>query len=313
VKHGARFPWLLVLFLMLPLQGLAATLSCPFPVAEAEHVLSRWFTDSGFVLSRSARDAGVALEARRGGESWTVAVKPHSPLACRLDVQYSRDGRSEEKGVRQLSAYLDAYRKGAVLTKVTGNYGGVPAAVFRHVGAIVCIEAQGNGKRVQFSGFVTEPGDRVLSTAHDLEGVEFVSVNLDGVKRFPGRVVRADFHRDLSLITLGSAHVPAVDPGRGRMRPDRGERVYAVGCPLGDHGRIVSGLVEEPSVQSDGLPFWLIDMEVSGGSSGSPVFDGEGRLVGVVKGRYRGTDSTGFVMPLHTISEFLGEGSGMNP
>jgi serine protease Do len=48
-------------------------------------------------------------------------------------------------------------------------------------------------------------------------------------------------------------------------------------------------------------------METLPGSSGGPVFDGDGRLVGVVKGRYRGTESKGFVIPARTIVDFLEE------
>lgn len=295
----------LVFFLLLPLQSRAAEFSCPFPVAEAEHLLSRWFEDSGFTLSRRSAEAGVSFEALRGGERWVVVLKPESALACRIDAQYTRNGRTEESGPRQLGAYLDSYGKGIASSSGTENHGGVPAAVLRHAGTIVCIDAHAKGRRVQFSGFVIEPGDRVLSTAHDLEGVESVSVSPDGISRFRGRVAGADFHRDLSLILTEQAFTPAVDPARGRVRPDRGERVFFVGCPLGDHGRIVGGVVEGPPVRSEGLPYWRIDMEVPSGSSGSPVFDRAGRLVGVVKGRYRGTDSTGFVIPLETVTEFL--------
>jgi serine protease Do len=46
-------------------------------------------------------------------------------------------------------------------------------------------------------------------------------------------------------------------------------------------------------------------MEIHPGSSGSPVFDANGRLVGIVKGRYRGTNSIGFVIPLETITSFM--------
>jgi len=46
-------------------------------------------------------------------------------------------------------------------------------------------------------------------------------------------------------------------------------------------------------------------MEILPGNSGSPVFNGAGDLIGVVKGRYRGTDDVGFMIPLDTITEFL--------
>jgi len=43
--------------------------------------------------------------------------------------------------------------------------------------------------------------------------------------------------------------------------------------------------------------------QVQSGSSGSPVFDAQGNLVAIVKGRYRGTESVGFLIPLATIIE----------
>jgi serine protease Do len=46
-------------------------------------------------------------------------------------------------------------------------------------------------------------------------------------------------------------------------------------------------------------------MNIYPGSSGSPVFDNQGRLVGMVRGRYRGTTTVGFVTPLETIVAFL--------
>jgi serine protease Do len=46
-------------------------------------------------------------------------------------------------------------------------------------------------------------------------------------------------------------------------------------------------------------------MEIHIGSSGSPVFDVQGNLVGIVKGRYRGTQTIGFLIPLETIIAFV--------
>jgi len=48
-------------------------------------------------------------------------------------------------------------------------------------------------------------------------------------------------------------------------------------------------------------------METLPGCSGSPVFDGQGRFVSVVKGRYRGTETIGFLIPRATVLEFLKE------
>ena len=52
-------------------------------------------------------------------------------------------------------------------------------------------------------------------------------------------------------------------------------------------------------------PLWQVTMETLPGSSGSPVFDTAGRLVAMVRGRYRGTESVGFLTPWDTMKEFL--------
>jgi serine protease Do len=48
-------------------------------------------------------------------------------------------------------------------------------------------------------------------------------------------------------------------------------------------------------------------LETSPGSSGSPVFDEKGALVGIVKGRFRGTNTIGFLIPISRIKAFIDE------
>jgi serine protease Do len=55
----------------------------------------------------------------------------------------------------------------------------------------------------------------------------------------------------------------------------------------------------------NGLPLWQARIHIDPGSSGSPVFDGHGRLTAIVKGRYRGTNSIGFLIPFETLLHFL--------
>jgi serine protease Do len=47
-------------------------------------------------------------------------------------------------------------------------------------------------------------------------------------------------------------------------------------------------------------------MHVHPGSSGSPVFDLQGNLVAVVKGRYRDAETVGFLIPYATLMNFIG-------
>ena len=86
-----------------------------------------------------------------------------------------------------------------------------------------------------------------------------------------------------------------------------GERIYSLGCPLNLVGTVFTGIANGPPRRVDDLTYWQVNMEIHPGSSGSPVFDMNGNLVGVVKGRYRGTHSIGFLIPLDSIVAFMSE------
>ena len=78
-------------------------------------------------------------------------------------------------------------------------------------------------------------------------------------------------------------------------------------CPINPGGKVYSGIINSPPRRVKDLMLWQVDMTIHLGSSGSPVFDINGNLVAVVKGRYRGTDSIGFLIPFETLLAFLEE------
>jgi serine protease Do len=94
----------------------------------------------------------------------------------------------------------------------------------------------------------------------------------------------------------------------GRRSPRVGERIFSLPCPAGNRGAARIGVVDDPPALVNGQPLWQVNLPVSPGDSGSPVFDADGRLVGMVKGRFRGTGTRGFLIPLDTIRDFLRKG-----
>jgi serine protease Do len=84
-----------------------------------------------------------------------------------------------------------------------------------------------------------------------------------------------------------------------------GEKVYSVGCPMDLVGSVFPGIINGPPRRVNELTYWQVNMEIHPGSSGSPVFDVQGNLVGIVKGRYRGTQTIGFLIPIETIIAFV--------
>jgi serine protease Do len=132
------------------------------------------------------------------------------------------------------------------------------------------------------------------------------------VTLYDGREVEAkllfrDPHADLSILQIALKTKTAIRLFEGRNLLGMGETIYSVGCPVKLRGTVYAGTINSPPRRMNDLPLWQVSMEIYHGSSGSPVFDENGKIVAMVKGRYRGTTTTGFLIPMETIFKFLKE------
>jgi serine protease Do len=279
----------------------------PLPIVEAEGVLSGWLMQSGFDVSRSSSETGtVRLTGRRGEEIWEVILSPRSPLASSVQAEYTLKGQPDPARLEALWTFLEEYLKGTDGEEKNSTRG-VPARVLSKRDAVVCIKAREKTEPIQFSGFIVDGRGFILATAHDLKRVEEIRVTLSSGQELKGDLVKIDSNRDLTLIDVHSLFPSFISLERRRDLLGRGENVYMIGCPDGQLGVIHTGRIRGPLQQKDGLPLWQVEMDILPGSSGSPVFDAEGNFVGVVKGRYRGTETVGFLIPIETVIEFLKE------
>lgn len=274
----------------------------PFPLLEAEEVLGKWMILSGFELSKKSVGSGqTELRGVKENGEWVIRLQSQSPLACHIQAQYKAGGRQEEGRVSEMWAYLDRY-----LTEAAGG-GGVPSAVLARASSVVCIKAKVATGEVKFSGFMIDKNGLILSTAHDLNGLREITIALNNGGEPRGDLVKIDPPRDLILINSHVRHDIAVSLENGRSILKNGERVYTIGCPVDTVRTVYSGVVDGPLRHAGGWPLWQVEMALLPGSSGSPVFDSEGNFVAVAKGRYRGTDSVGFLIPMETVMDFLKE------
>jgi serine protease Do len=278
------------------------------PASEIVDVVSEWFTTHGYAARRDhPRPGHVKLTAWTSDETWQVIIRPRSALASVVTVIQGGAGSSDNT-CRQLRDYIDGYLGGSLPTAPPRSRPlsrAVPTAVLAKNEAVVCIRTRSGGRDVRFSGVVVDPKGLVLCTAHDLIGHQRVTLSFHDGTSLSGAVVRMDRFRDLALIELPAADRAFVSVTAGRNLLDRGESVFVIGCPNDLWGTLTPGIIDAPPRLAGSQPLWQVTMNIYPGSSGSPVFDNQGRLVGMVRGRYRGTTTVGFVTPLETIVAFL--------
>ena len=277
----------------------------PVPLLEMERILARWMHDSGYGVSQSGPSAGpIQLNGIRENESWRIVMRFHSPLFSLVEADCFLNGRKNSQRVRNLWVFLDDYvARNSPITESAEM--GIPSFLFK-IDSMVCLRAFSGNSPIQFSGSVVDKKGIILSTAHDLDNVTRIDVMLSDGRNLSGRLIRRDPHQDLALIQVQFRFSSSLNLKDGRKLLKGGEKIYALTCSEGER-RILSGLIAGPMRQSDDLPLWQVEMQTPLGSSGSPVFDREGKIVAMIKGRYRGTPSIGFLIPLETIVRFLNE------
>ncbi|RJR20290.1 MAG: serine protease [Nitrospiraceae bacterium] len=270
-------------------------LLCPLPATETETVIFRWLMNTGFELTRTKSE----IVALKGKEKWSIVVKPYSPLASQVMAVYTVNDRPDPEKIRQLHSFIDSLKEN------TGE--DIPGAILMLKEYTVCIRAGANGEQIQFTGFIVGKEGLIVSIAHDLDTVREVAVILGNGEEIKGRVIRMDFDRDLSLIDINREISSPVSLSRARNLLEPGETVYSIGCSGNNHSSLHTGMIKGPPGLVNNIPLWQVDMETPHGTSGGPVFDTHGNLAGIVKGRYRGTNSRGFIITVETLIEFLKE------
>lgn len=275
------------------------------PISELEAIVLDWLVRSGFEIQRSKLKMGnVRLTITRPAEKWQIVLKPHSALITEIHAGSASSAPQRSATIDRMATYIAKYIQAPAAQKEISNQI-IPPAVLSQISSVVCLNTKSNKKNSQHTGFVVDTQGLVLSTIHDVETFHNITVTLYDGRELTGDVIKKNTDQDLALINIGAGLEKAVSLAEGRNLLGMGEKVYSVGCPVNLVGSVFAGIINGPPRRVNELTYWQVNMEIHPGSSGSPVFDVQGNLVGIVKGRYRGTQSIGFLIPLETIIAFV--------
>jgi tetratricopeptide (TPR) repeat protein len=167
--------------------------------------------------------------------------------------------------------------------------------------SVVYIYIEQDGKPLGMgSGFVVN-GGKVLTNAHVAQsGKPFL---MAGPAKIPLAVDRIDATNDLALLTPG-VELVATPLEIQAKDPVAGETVFAIGNPEGLEKTISQGIVSALR-DFDGRKLIQMTSPVSHGSSGGPVLNKSGEVVGVTVGMFKEGQNLNFAVPGSVIQKFL--------
>ena len=164
------------------------------------------------------------------------------------------------------------------------------------------------------SGFIISPDGYVITNDHVIQGETRVWVILfsrgkDGAidKRKVGdvKIVATNRYSDLALLKLeGEKDLPYVYVGNSRQ-VKVGQPVYAIGNPHGLDRTVSEGILSTLNRAIEGLPHLQTTTAVNPGNSGGPLFDLQGRVVGVVNLKIGNAEGLNFAIPSERLVQFL--------
>lgn len=182
-----------------------------------------------------------------------------------------------------------------------------PETVFeRAAPSVVTVYAANRAGRVisQGSGVVVQQG-RILTNCHVLKGADFVGIKAAGAT-LTAELAEVKIAWDLCLLRAPLLRAPPI-PRASTLDLRIGQRVFALGAPLGLELTFTEGLVS--GLRKEGA-YSLIQTSapISPGSSGGALLAPDGRLVGIVSfqvsdGENR-SENLNFAMPIDLLDEF---------
>jgi S1-C subfamily serine protease len=221
----------------------------------------------------AAKPDGTKTVAATAGKTPTAAVAPEAP-----------------KGKASIADLVELYGPSVVVVKTN----------------------TGNG-----AGFVAFAPDLIITNYHVISGARsFQAIFIDGKRTVSQNVTVAavDVENDLALLKLSQPSKATVLEFADSSAVRSGSEVFAIGSP-GMGSTILSqtvsnGIISNTERILGKKRFLQTNTAINPGNSGGPLFDLDGKVVGVVTAKATRQENIGFAVPASLVLDFYRERDG---
>ena len=163
------------------------------------------------------------------------------------------------------------------------------------------------------SGFIIDPSGVIVTNNHVIAKADNIIVSLSNGTQLKATLIGADELTDVAVIKVTpAAPLPAAQWGDSRT-VEVGDWVIACGNPFGLGGSVAAGIISARGRDLGASPFddfLQIDAPINPGNSGGPLFDTDGRVIGMNSAIFSPTGSSvgiGFAIPSELVSHIAAE------
>lgn len=246
-----------------------------------------WMVQGSTDGSLTAQDRRLRIES---------PVERIRPSASRI---YDEDGFSPEEAISV-----------AVYEAVNRSVVNITAKSVKTERLILTEHSEGTG-----SGAIIDHEGHILTNYHVVTGAKEINVTLYDGKSYTASMIGADPLNDLAVIQIENVEGELFPVSFGDSRVLRvGMRVFALGNPFGLERTLTTGIISSlnRSLQIHGnwkiKSIIQIDAAINPGSSGGPLLDSHGRLIGIntaIATTSGQSSGVGFAIPVSLISRVV--------
>ncbi len=156
------------------------------------------------------------------------------------------------------------------------------------------------------TGFALTTNGYIVTNHHIVNGANTIivkGVNGDFSKSYKARLIVADPNNDLAIIQINDASFSSLGTPPYSIKTtqaDVGSDIFVLGYPLtatmGDEVKLTNGIISARSGFQGDITSYQISAPIQPGSSGAPLFDKNGYLIGVVNAKHIGAENAGYAV-----------------
>lgn len=135
------------------------------------------------------------------------------------------------------------------------------------------------------TGFLITSDGYIVTNNHVIGDSKNITIRLKGGNEIPATIVRVDKKNDLAILRIsGKNYKPLSIISSSSIK--RGEKVFAIGFPRidiqGVEPKLTEGIISSLSGIKDEPTTFQISNPIQPGNSGGPLFNSDGKVIGVV-------------------------------
>ena len=160
------------------------------------------------------------------------------------------------------------------------------------------------------SGFVIDADGYIVTNNHVIREADEIIVRMSDRREFKAELVGTDPRSDIALLKIDATELPVIKIGSSADLKV-GEWVMAIGTPFGFDHSVSAGIVSAigRNLPSENyVPFIQTDVAINPGNSGGPLFNLDGKVVGInsqIYSRTGGFMGLSFAIPVDVAMDVV--------